>query len=186
MGLGAGVVGATELESNRVVVSTGASVLRSTAGEFTRRSVYAFSSNAHLCRNSGVEGLLGSMEQLGLEFVSDDTRLLLTSRLANSFARVVFAVLTNGVSGRRRHSRNGRQSRQCISVEVEEVSNPNLRAVAALSSMLGFAVGSDGELLGGHVLTVFLRRVVEVEGDIGTLADEAVETGNLAGNGKKM
>ena len=104
----------------------------------------------------GVEGELRSLQQLGLEIVSDDTRLLFTNRLTNTVAREVVTVLTNGVNGWTRHARDGCQSRQCVSVEVEKVANPDLHAVAALSAMLDGVAGSEVELLGRHVLVVLV------------------------------
>jgi hypothetical protein len=61
--------------------------------------------------------------------------------------------------------------------------NSTLRAVAVGSSVLDGAgsVGRDWVLLGRKVLTVGLRPGVKVEGEVG-LADEAVETWNLAWN----
>jgi hypothetical protein len=43
--------------SSRVVVSTGASAPKATSGEAVRRSLYAFSRNAHLRRNSAASAL---------------------------------------------------------------------------------------------------------------------------------
>ena len=103
-----------------------------------------------------VEGELRSLEQLGVEIVSDDTSLLVTNRPANTIARVVVAVVTNGGNVRPRHSWDGGQSRQCVSVEVEKVANPDRHAVAALSAMLDGVAGSEVELLGRHVLVVLL------------------------------
>ena len=129
-----------------------------------------------------VEGELRSLEQLGLEIVSDDTSLLVTNRPANTIARVVVAVLTNGGNAWPRHSWDGGQSRQCVSVEVEKVANPDLHAVAALTAMLDGVAGSEVELLGRHVLVVLvlLGPVGDVQGEI-RIADVAIEARNLAG-----
>jgi hypothetical protein len=120
---------------------------------------------------------------LSLKIVSDDSRLLATDWLASTAARLVFAVLSNGVDRLTRHSLDSGQRSEGVSVHVEEVMNSTLSAVAVGSSVLDGAgsVGRDRVLLGRKVLTVGLRPGVKVEGEVG-FADESVETWNLAWN----
>jgi hypothetical protein len=120
---------------------------------------------------------------LSLKIVSDDSRLLAMDRLANTAARLVVAALSNGVDRLTRHSLDSGQRGEGVSVHVKKVMYPTLRAVAVGSSVLDGAgsVGRDWVLLGRKVLTVGLRPGVKVEGEVG-LADEAVETWNLAWN----
>jgi hypothetical protein len=120
---------------------------------------------------------------LSLKIVSDDSRLLAIDRLANTAARLVVAALSNGVDRLTRHSLDSGQRSEGVSVHVQKVMYPTLRAVAVGSSVLDGAgsVGRDWVLLGRKVLTVGLRPGVKVEGEVG-LADEAVETWNLAWN----
>jgi hypothetical protein len=105
-----------------------------------------------------------------------------TFRLANTAARVN-AVLSNGVDRMTVHLLDGGQRSEGVSVHVEKMMNPTVRAVAVGSSVLDGAgsVWCDGVLLGRKVLTVGLRPGSQVEGEVG-IADEAVETRNLAGN----
>jgi hypothetical protein len=125
---------------------------------------------------------------LSLKIVSDDSMLLSIDPLASTAARLVVAVLSNGVDRLTRYSLDSGQRSEGVSVHVENVMYPTLRAVAVGSSVLDGAgsVGRDWVLLGRKVflrkvLTVGLRPGVKVEGEVG-LADEAVETWNLAWN----
>jgi hypothetical protein len=97
------------------------------------------------------------LQQLSLEIVSDDSRLLVMNRLATA-ARVSGAVLSNGVDGLTRHSLDGGQRSEGVSVQVEKMMNPTLRAVTVGSSALDGvgSAGSDFELLGRKVSTVGL------------------------------
>jgi hypothetical protein len=122
---------------------------------------------------------------LSLKIVSDDSRLLAIDGLANTAARLVVAALSNGVDRLTRHSLDSGQRSEGVSVHVKKVMYPTLRAVAVGSSALDGAgsVGRDRVLLGRKVLTVGLRPGVKVDGEVG-LADEAIETWNLAWNRK--
>jgi orotidine-5'-phosphate decarboxylase len=104
------------------------------------------------------------------------------TRFANTAARVS-AVLSNGVDRLTVHSLDGGQRSEGVSVHVEKMMNPTVRAVTVGSSVLDGAgsLGSDVVLIGRKVLTVGLRPGAKVQGEVG-IADEAVETRNLAGN----
>jgi hypothetical protein len=130
-----------------------------------------------------VEGLLRRLQQLSLEVVSDDSRLLVGNRLAYTAARVVVAVLPNGVDRLTRDSLDSGQRSEGVSVHVEKMMNPTVRTVTVGSSVLDGAgiAGSYRVLLGRKVLTVGLRPGFQVEGEVG-IADESVETCDLAGN----
>jgi hypothetical protein len=67
----------------------------------------------------GVESLLRRLQQLSLEIVSDDSRWLASHRLANTAARLVGAALSNGVDRLTRHSLDGGQRSEGVSVHVE-------------------------------------------------------------------
>jgi hypothetical protein len=127
------------------------------------------------------------LQQLSLEIVSDDIRPLFMNRLANTVARVAGAVLTNGVNGLLRHSREGSQRSEGVCIQVEKMLNPSWSTIAVSSSVLDgvWRAGSEVELLRRHVLIVHFGPGVGVEGDIG-IADGAVEARNLAGNRKKL
>jgi hypothetical protein len=102
---------------------------------------------------------------------------------------LVVATLSNGVDRLTRHSLDSSQRSEGVSVHVENVMNSTLRAVTVVGSSAldgRRSVGSElGILLGRKVLTVGLRPGVKVEGEVG-LADEAVETWNLAWNRKNL
>ena len=91
-----------------------------------------------------VEGLLRRLQQLSLEFVSDDSRLLVGSRLADTAARMVIAVLPNGVDRLTRDSLDSGQCSEGVSVHVEKMMYPTVRTVTVGSSVLDGAgiVGS--------------------------------------------
>jgi hypothetical protein len=134
-----------------------------------------------------VEGLLRRLQQLSLEVVSDDSRLLVGNRLAYTAARVVVAVLSNGVDRLTRDSLDSGQRSEGVSVHVEKMMNPTVRTVTVGSSVLDGlgSVGSDSVLLGRKVVTVGLRPGVQVEGAV-AIADESVKTCDLAGNGENF
>jgi hypothetical protein len=113
--------------------------------------------------SSGVEDQLRHVLQFSLEVVADEIRPLFMDRLANTVASAVVTVLTNGVNGVLRHSRNCSESSEGGSVQVEEMLNPT-GAVTVLSSALGGVglVGAEFELVGWHVLVMYFGPVVEV------------------------
>jgi hypothetical protein len=71
---------------------------------------------------------------LSLKIVSDDSRRLAMDRLASTAARLVDAVLSNGVDRLTRHSLDSGQRNEGVSVHVEKVMNPTVRAVTVVGS----------------------------------------------------
>ena len=65
-----------------------------------------------------IEGLLCRAPQLRLKI---DIRPSSINRLANPVATKIGAVMSNGLDGGRRPSRGDRESREGVSVEVEEM-----------------------------------------------------------------
>jgi hypothetical protein len=78
---------------------------------------------------------------------------LVVNRLAYTAARVVVAVLSNGVDRLTRDSLDSGQRSEGVSVHVEKMMNPTVRTVTVGSSVLDGAgiVGSYRVLLGRKV-----------------------------------